>query len=138
MGSSLAAFTAGYNPAKRPTAEQTTMPINTQSQGTTKLVCRNRPTTFPTITPKMIPKTAPMRLIKMDSNKNWARMLLLFPPIAFINPISRVRSLTATSIIFIKPIAAPIKVIKPIKAAAVVIEPSALLKTSAMVSLLKI
>ena len=45
------------------------------------------------------------------------------PPIAFINPTSRVLSLTATSIIFIKPIAAPIKVIIPIAAAEPVILP---------------
>jgi hypothetical protein len=38
IGSNFEAFTAGYKPAKSPTAEHTTIPITTQSHGTTKPV----------------------------------------------------------------------------------------------------
>ena len=55
---------------------------------------------------------------------------------ALISPISRVRSFTATNIIFMRPIAAPINVINPINAAAVVILPRLFVNASTILSLL--
>src|SRR3989338_3757198 len=49
----------------------------------------------------MIP---PARVIKIASRRNWLRMSLCVAPIALRIPISRVRSVTETSIIFIIPI----------------------------------
>ena len=114
IGSSREAFMAGHKPAVSPTILQITIPVITQPQGTTKPVDNTIEKMLPTRTPNIIPKMAPSKLIIMDSNKNWLRILFRVPPKALMRPTSLVRSLTATSIMFISPMAAPISVIKPI------------------------
>lgn len=52
-------------------------------------------------TPIIIPITPPQTLITMDSIRNCNRMARFLAPSAFLIPISLVRSLTETSIIFI-------------------------------------
>ena len=123
-------------PATSPTKVQMAIPIPTHNQGTMKPVFKTILNIFPTSTPKIIPKMAPKILIKILSNKNWRRTSLFFPPRALINPTSLVRSLTATNIIFINPMAAPIKVIKPIAPAAPLMPANKPINISANLSLL--
>ena len=54
--------------------------------------------------PKIIPAIPPVTVRTTASIRNCVRISLLFAPIAFSNPISLVRSVTVTSIIFIIPI----------------------------------
>ena len=53
-----------------PTKEQIKIPMMITFQGIKNPVSKKEPTIFPTVTPKIIPITAPIKLIKMDSNKN--------------------------------------------------------------------
>ncbi|MNE36162.1 hypothetical protein D3C80_1299630 [compost metagenome] len=69
---------------------------------------------LPIAIPRKIPNAPPIMQIITASNKNCLRITAGFAPIAFLIPISRVRSVTETNLIFIKPIEAPIKVITPI------------------------
>ena len=62
-----------------------------------------------------IPVTPPMRQINTASIKNCCRMLDCLAPIAMRTPISLVRSVTDTNIIFITPIPPTIKEIKAIE-----------------------
>ena len=79
---------------------------------------------------------APNKLIKVDSKRNCDLIDPRLPPSALINPTSLVRSVTATSMMFISPIAAPINVIKPMAPAAAAMVPSRLMNVSAILSLL--
>ncbi len=108
----------------------------TQPQGTTKPVFSKRATTFPSKMPKMIPTTAPIKLMRTDSPRNWNRMSRLVPPSAFTSPISLVRSFTATSMIFIRPIAAPINVMKAMPIVPFSRKPRFFSNVSAILSLL--
>ena len=51
-----------------------------------------------------IPRLPPIALKATASSKNWRRMSLPFAPTAMRIPISRVRSVTLTSMIFMIPI----------------------------------
>src|SRR5665213_981586 len=55
--------------------------------------------------PANAPKIPPRNEMTVDSIRNWVRMTRLRAPIAFRMPISRVRSVTVTSMMFITPIA---------------------------------
>ena len=83
----------------------------------------------------MIPATAPIKLIKIDSYKNWALIAALVAPNAFASPISFVLSFTATSMMFINPIAAPIRVINAIPIVPFSRNPKFVNSDSAMLSL---
>src|SRR3989441_6485540 len=61
------------------------------------------------IAPKSTPSTPPAAVRVIASRVNCSRMSRLRAPIAFRTPISRVRSVTATSIIFITPTPPTIK-----------------------------
>ena len=138
MGSNFEAFNEGYRPANNPTTKHTKIPAITQGQGMTNPVFNNTATMFPSKTPEIIPANAPIKLIKMDSNKNCALIDDLVAPKAFDNPISFVRSFTATNIIFINPIAAPIRVIKAMPMVPFSKKPKFVNKLSAILSLLSI
>ena len=125
-------------PATNPTIEQITIPINTHNHGITKPVFKITLNKLPTRIPKKIPMTAPKILMQILSNKNCLRTSLFVPPIALIKPTSLVRSLTATSIIFINPMAAPIKVIIPMAPAAPLTPAKNPMNISANLSLLSI
>ena len=60
-------------------------------------------------TPKIMPMIPPTPDNVKASIKNWLRISLLRAPKAFLKPISRVLSVTETSIIFITPIPPTIK-----------------------------
>ena len=51
-----------------------------------------------------IPMSPPVKLKTTLSVRNWVKISLFFAPMAFLMPISRVLSVTETSIIFIIPI----------------------------------
>ncbi|MNY41283.1 hypothetical protein D3C86_1760830 [compost metagenome] len=72
-----------------------------------------RDMTFPRAIPRNIPKAPPIRQIITASIRNCLRITAGFAPIAFLMPISRVLSVTDTSIIFMRPMEAPISVITP-------------------------
>ena len=55
-------------------------------------------------TPISTPITPPVTLIRIDSMRNWARMSIPLAPIDIRRPISRVRSVTETYMIFMMPI----------------------------------
>jgi hypothetical protein len=61
------------------------------------------------------PITAPMKVMKKVSAKNCAMMVLRFAPIARLMPISRVRSLTTTYMMFDTPRPPTQRVIVPIR-----------------------
>jgi len=63
-----------------------------------------KPTNEESPQPKAIPITPPIRLSIADSVKNCRRISDFRAPNAFRKPISRVRSVTVTSIMFIIPI----------------------------------
>ena len=93
---------------------------------------------FPTKIPITIPAKAPIKLINTLSYKNCDRISFRVAPNAFVNPISFVRSFTATSIIFISPIAAPINVINAIPIVPFSKKPRFVKRDCAMLSLLSI
>jgi hypothetical protein len=68
---------------------------------------------LPIAMPRKIPNAPPIRQIMTASIKNCFLITEGFAPMAFRIPISRVRSVTETSMMFIKPIEAPIRVIPP-------------------------
>jgi hypothetical protein len=63
-------------------------------------------TTFDKTKPRMIPATPPIKPIITDSPRKITRTVLLFMPKALSIPISRVRSIKETIIMFIMPIPA--------------------------------
>ena len=50
-----------------------------------------------------MPITPPQPDSTVDSTRNWEMMTLRLAPMAFLMPISRVRSVTVTSMIFMMP-----------------------------------
>ena len=62
-------------------------------------------------------------------------MVLRFAPRAILIPISRVRSVTDTNIMFIRPIAAPKSVMSPITVAQIVMLPVSFISMLAMLSI---
>ena len=53
--------------------------------------------------PSITPKTPPALVSTADSVRNWAMMVRRLAPRAFLRPISAVRSVTETSMMFITP-----------------------------------
>lgn len=70
MGSSCAAFQAGYIPNPIPIIEQTINPIIAQSKGIIAGILKITETIFPALMPNNIPTTPPNWLKKIASNKN--------------------------------------------------------------------
>ena len=54
-------------------------------------------------TPPNTPSTPPIPVNTQASVRNWARILRRFAPMAFFRPISVVRSVTVTSMMFMTP-----------------------------------
>ena len=77
-------------------------------------------TILPTMMPSTMPMTPPASPMMTDSSRNWDCIFLEEAPSAFRVPISRVLSLTDTSMMFIRPTAAPVMVMSPIITAAAV------------------
>ena len=110
------AFSAGINPETMPTMTATVTETTTDHMDIGTLY----PIRWPPICEKAIPKTIPTKLpikeIKTDSAKNCIIIQEFGAPKALRVPISRVRSVTETSIIFIIPILPTIREIEAIAA----------------------
>ena len=104
MGSRLAAFLAGYIPKNNPTETETENPritdqeVTDAGRGVAELMTKAIPK------PINIPKIPPVPVTKMASMRNCFKISDDRAPIAFLIPISLVRSFTETSIIFMTPI----------------------------------
>ena len=121
IGSRSAAFLAGYQPKNTPVTVHTANDKNTLhgcikiGQWATLLTIQLAPQ--PIITP-IIP---PVILIRIASIRNWLRISIPRAPTDIRSPISRVRSVTDTYIIFIIPIPPTTSEIPAIQASRVVI-----------------
>src|SRR2546425_10751864 len=99
-GSSFAARMAGYTPkitptlAPRPSATATDHRVTRAGRGEIRL------TTHASATPPQSPTTAPSAARVTDSARNWLRMSLRRAPSDLRMPISRVRSFTLISMMF--------------------------------------
>ena len=104
MGSRLAAFLAGYQPKNMPVAEHTAKLSNTLQGWICMGQCAN--TLIPTAAPipTITPIKPPVTLSKTDSIKNWFSISIPRAPTDIRKPISLVRSVTLTYMIFIIPI----------------------------------
>lgn len=106
MGSRAAALAAGHTPKKSPTnaltvrarSTVTGLRTNTPKKGTKAEIKANKPTASST------PNIPPSRVSTTASIKNCCRMSAAVAPSALRSPISRVRSVTLTSMIFMIPI----------------------------------
>ena len=104
MGSSCDAFCAGYSPNATPTkALNPTATIAMSGRSTS-----DHPSFFASVLAAKLPSATPTTPPIMDrdtaSTRNCARMCQGFAPTAMRTPISRVRSVTLTSMIFMIPI----------------------------------
>ena len=117
-GSSLAALFAGIIPDTSATTKHSKTPRRIHAHGITKLVFNIIERTFPIRIPRRIPIRPPIWAMTIDSTRNWLRMVNFVAPIAFRMPISCVLSVTDTSMMFIRPMAAPMSVMRPMKVAA--------------------
>src|SRR5579885_2320427 len=103
-GSRRAVFLAGQIPKNKPTPTETTMPMIAAQAGTeagsdlkTSLLTKE------IIHPKMIPARPPRLVSKEASRRNCSRMSPRLAPMALRMPISWVRSVTDTSMMFMTP-----------------------------------
>jgi len=102
IGESLDALTAGATPNITPTKTEKKNAKKTD-HGVT-LDIKNIETKIDTPIPKRMPIIPPLTDRIIASSRNCLRMSDRFAPNAFRSPISRVRSVTETSIIFATPI----------------------------------
>lgn len=104
IGFNLEAFTEGRSPKRTPI----TIEKITEKTIAGMLIAVGveviEEITFASIMPTMIPKRPPRLVSTAASVRNCPRIVLLRAPMAFFRPISCVRSVTDTSIIFITPI----------------------------------
>ena len=87
-------------PKKSPTLKATSSPPITDQSCTALGRGDTQETSFATRTPKKTPSAPPMTATVDDSIKNCSKMSLRRAPSALRTPISRVRSVTETSMIF--------------------------------------
>ena len=115
MGSRFDAFQAGQKPKKTPTAAENPTARKTEFIDTTALNAKNDDA----IDEIPVPIAMPIRPPKIDkttaSVKNCIRTFEGLAPIAILMPISRVRSLTDTNMIFIMPMPPTINEIEAIE-----------------------
>ena len=104
MGSSLEAFCAGQSPKTIPTINENVVARIIEDEETLTAQPAKKVIKTDIPVPNKIPATPPMNDINIASIRNCTIMSLLFAPIALRKPISRVRSDTETSIMFIMPI----------------------------------
>src|SRR5205814_7769563 len=100
IGSSKAAFLAGYTPKKIPTLAETNSAEATAQSVIAEGMPINRVTVFARKIPNSVPMIPPTNAMVPDSIKNWLRTSRRFAPSALRIPISLVRSVTETSMMF--------------------------------------
>ena len=103
-----------------PTAMQRAMARSIHSQGMMKEACMTAAMMLPMRMPATMPIRPPVWPMITDSIRNCALMRFEAAPRALRVPISRVRSRTDTSMMFIRPTAAPVRVTRPMTMAAIV------------------
>ena len=103
MGSCFAAFRAGHMPKVRPTAVLMPKPNTMDHSGAAAGKSKAKRTRKAIPSPIAMPMPPPMPVRVTASTRNWAATSLRVAPIAFRTPISRVRSVTVTSMMFITP-----------------------------------
>ena len=120
IGFKLAALRAGYQPKKTPVKVQTRNDITTEYSNTDtghpSKELRTKETPIPNPTPIMPPDT----LIIIDSIRNWNNICRPLAPIDIRKPISLVRSVTETYMMFMIPMPPTSKEIPPIQAKSIV------------------
>ena len=103
IGSSLAAFAAGYQPKKTPMIRENPREMMTAPDE----ICRLHPAIFTAAKLRAVPSARPMsppeRESVTDSTRNWERIIRGVAPRALRIPISPVRSTTETSMMFMIP-----------------------------------
>src|SRR5664279_4230389 len=104
IGSRLAAFFAGYQPKNIPIIVHTANDSTSELGNTTTGHDIADPIIFDAAIPTKIPITPPVILNNIDSARNCINISRPLPPIAIRSPISLVRSVTDTYIIFMIPI----------------------------------
>src|SRR6185369_15228294 len=112
-GSRREARIAGRMPNTMPTAEQNSRPMTAHSSGTRGWKWAHSATTLPSAKPMTTPPTPPALQSSTASIRNWLRMLAIGAPSALRSPISRVRSVTATSMMFMMPMPATMSATMP-------------------------
>src|ERR1017187_6819044 len=104
MGSRRAAFTAGQRPKNRPTLVATPNPATTLHSGTVEgRLGTNVRIATESSQPARMPIRPPDAVRVMASSRNCQTISLRRAPTALRTPISRVRSVTDTSMMFITP-----------------------------------
>src|SRR6266704_1742922 len=100
IGSSRAARLAGYTPATTPTPAPMITPSTTDAGDTLAGSGESLLITSVSPMPATIPNAAPTVAMAVDSARNWRSTSRRRAPSDFRNPISRVRSATAISMMF--------------------------------------
>src|SRR5438067_8352 len=100
IGSRLAARRAGQMPKNSPTAALNTKARRMASGEISVFQCARRDSTMAPPEPRITPIMPPSRHNTSASTRNWNRMLNRVAPSALRTPISRVRSVTDTSMMF--------------------------------------
>ena len=104
MGLSAAAFMAGLKPNMTPTMIENNVEPTIDINEILVAQPAKKDNNNAMLTPTTTPISPPLNVMITDSIKNCAVMSALRAPIALRNPISLVRSVTETNIIFITPI----------------------------------
>ena len=104
MGSSIEALRAGYHPKNTPTAAAKGNPPITAVGEMSVGQPASADSTFDATIPSAAPASPPTTLSSADSTRNWRSICKRRAPIAMRIPISRVRSVTETSMMFMIPI----------------------------------
>ena len=104
IGSRLAARRAGQMPKKSPTSALKPNATATESGDTSVFHCMNRDSATAAPVPARMPRIPPTRQSTSASTRNCSRMSRRVAPSALRTPISRVRSVTETSMMFMIPI----------------------------------
>src|SRR5262249_20669841 len=97
MGSSFAARFAGYTPKKMPTLAETIRPAITAHRRMADGMPMSNVTVLAIGLPRMMPISPPTSATVEDSIRNWSKTSRRRAPSALRIPISRVRSVTETS-----------------------------------------
>ncbi len=118
MGSRRAAFQAGQVPKTRPIRLQKRMPSPTAQRGIATGSLTALPSRNAAAIPMITPTSAPISVRITASTRNWPRIERRRAPSALRTPISRVRSVTETSMMFMIPTPATSRAIEAIPMAA--------------------
>ena len=104
IGSSLAAFLAGYQPKNMPVKVHTAKLMMMLHGSICVAMWKKELRLTDSPTPSSTPMMPPVTESNIASIRNWFRMSMPLAPTLILKPISRVRSVTDTYIMFMMPI----------------------------------